>query len=596
MNKFILNTTILSLFLIIGTIGFAQLETVELPILKDSYTTTKYPGAPYGSSTSMKSSTYNGWLKGTFVYARTFVECDLSSIPYNATILSASIKLKSTAVAIGSFTWKTKLVTGSWVESTMTHSNGQPTISGLAIDITTTTPSGTTSESLDVTSMVQRMVLGTTTNYGWCIQVSNEAYQGNTGATFYTSDYVVPDNKPYLEVQYYVPLSIATATVTHETGVALSDGGVAFTFTGGASNAFNYYWTDAAGNSISTTLASSSPVALQNQPYGWYGLHMVGTTYNEELYQAFLVGTECEEVTITFQPNGNFTDDALLYDRTGFKDVNYGGYILMRAENYYSTFKMRNMLGFKLWMDDAFTVNQADMTLYGWNHSNIVGTNEGQFKKATGVWEEDLVTHNTMPTTSYPYASLAMTTTSNQNDIVDLTDFWNDWKQNNTTNYGMLYQLLANNSTHRKRRGYYSASYWGNTPSIEFKVSLIDPGNALYCNPNATPFNKVKRGIDAGHASAFNNEIKFTYNEEYHIASGKYLVYNLYNSTGQIIGSCGEDGIPSSGMTAFTYDIGDNSKILDLSNAPGIANNSFYLLEVFTSNGEKRFLKFYLKA
>jgi hypothetical protein len=476
MNKVILNTIVLSLFLIVRTLGFGQLTTVNLSIEKDSYTDTKYPGNPYGSSTTMKASTHSGLFRGTFAYGRSYVECDLSSIPYNATILSASIKLKSSAAAvigIGSMTWKTKLVTGSWVESTMTHNNGQPTISGLAADITTTTPSGTVNESLDVTSMVQRMVLGTTTNYGWCIQVSNEGYQGITGATFYTSDHGTSSFQPYLEVQYYVPLSIATANITHESGAGLSDGGVAFTVTGGASTQFDYYWTNAAGTSISTTLASSSPVALQNQPYGWYGLRMVGTNYGEELYHAFIVGTDCEEVTITFQPNGNFTDDALLYDRTGYKDLNYGGYILLRAENYYSTFRMRNMLGFKLWMDDAFTVNQADMTLYGWNHNNIAGTNEAQFKMATSDWEQSLVTHNTMPTVGYPYASLlAVTTTSNQNDIVDLTAFWNDWKQDNTTNYGMLYQLMANNSTHRKRRGYYSPSYSINQPSIEFKLDL----------------------------------------------------------------------------------------------------------------------------
>ena len=473
--------SLLSFVFLTNSWGHSQLTTDTLISTQDSHTNSRYPTNNYGSITTMKSKTY--LKKGVQYYTRSFVQFDLSSIPSNAIVYSASLNVNRTAAVTGGAKWNTKLVTSSWLESKITASV-QPTISTFSGDVVSTTPSTSSNlEKIDVTSMVQRMVYGQTVNYGWSIQVEKEVYSGTSGAKFYTKEHATSSLRPKLIVNYYIPLSIATATVTHESATSASDGGVSFTLDGGASTSYTYTWINGATGSQISSSSSSSPVALAGQPYGWYGLHVSGGSYGEDFYQAFLIGTECEEVTITFQPDLNYTDNAHIADLDrspvggiDYGDMNYSIYPEIRAIRGIWTYQyeQQHFLEFKLWMDDAFAVSQADLVLKGLLHVTTGGSNAVDLDIVTENWVENVITWNIQPTSSSSTTvGIPSTTYAYQNNTVDLTDFWDVWKADNSLNYGFHFKFQSSVNPDR-RHWYHSclATTVSNRPSIEFKLDL----------------------------------------------------------------------------------------------------------------------------
>lgn len=450
--------------------GYGQLTTVTINTNKDSYIDSRYATTNYGNSTILNVGTYLYRGLGPY-YRRTFVEFDVSSLPANAVVYSAEIKMRRTTTVSGTNPWRTKLITSTWSETGVTASN-QPSISNNAGDVSSSYSSSNDTISFDVSSMVQRMIYGQADNYGWCIQVLDETYGGTSGTTFYSSE--SSTFTPYLEVKYYLPLSISDVSITHESSIDAKDGEISLTVNNG-SGSYSYNWID---GSKGTTISTSSSVS--GIGYGWYGLHVTGT-YGEELYYAFLVGTKCEEVTINFESSAEYTDNAFLYNLfyngVDYGDNNYGDYTYLKTQRWtYSGTWMsgKSLLRFNLWMDDAFKINQADMTMYGASHSTLGGSNAAELNLVTEYWDQDLVTWNTGPSTSASIdVDIPATTSSTQNNTVDLTNFWNNWKIDNSQNYGLILQLQNfNNYYHEQRYHSPSTSTSANRPDLVFKLEL----------------------------------------------------------------------------------------------------------------------------
>lgn len=583
MNKLFLNTIVFSLFLISGSIGYGQsLTTVNLNITKDSYIDTKYPSNSFGSSSTLKTTTHAGFFRGQFSYSRTYVESDLSSIPSNAQISSAKIKLRRNGSANGTFTWTTKLVTGSWNEVFL-NANSQPTISPYSSDWTTTSPNPTGFESIDVTSTVQRMVYGQVSNYGWCIQLTNEGLSGISGENFFSSDYGGSSTyKPVLEIQYYIPLSVTSVLIGHESTYTADDGSICFGLNGGGSSTYTIELYDGASNTLLTTYPSVSWNAnscFNDLTYGWYGIHVTGS-YGEELYQAFIVGVECKEVTITFQPDKNYTKEAWLYGHANYKNTNYNYYPYLRTEdwNYNPWIENKNVFGFKLWMDDDLEVNQADLTLFGWAHYNPVVSNQSELVQITTDWMESVVTWNTTPSVNNSLKTLLPNTTSSQqNQTVDISNFWDVWKQNNASNYGMLFQLQNFYNFSNTRQGYYGSAYGtpSKRPSIEFKIAK---GTSYECSDI---FFYLKREVEQTIAFVPGSKLKFRFQEDYFDASGvlDYTITLLENNSQQV------GTLPKS----------EEVNWFELENGLGgvtLTSGKNYLIEVVNSKGQKSYLKF----
>ena len=570
------------------------MTTTSLYPTQDAYTTTQYPTLPFQNATVLKSgTTYTPGGRGssTHYVHRAYVEFDLSSIPSNAVIYSATLKMTRTAANVGSFNWQVKRITQSWTASSLT-ANNQPTHSGLTADLVTKVPATVgLSENFDVKNMVERMVYGSASNDGWCIRVSNEGAVATTGASFYSQE-SSQNVWPKLEVKWFVPISVTNVDVTHESGASQSDGEISFSISGGASSSYTYSWTNSSGTVIST---SSSATDLS---YGWYGVHVTGT-YGEDLYQAFLVGQDCAEVDIDFQPDKNFTENAELYDRvvgiTDYGDYNYGEKIYFRAANINSSgwYSLKGLLKFNLWVDSGLDITQADMTLSGWYHYG--SSNSARLKYVSSDWNEDFVTYNSQPTSNTSITEIIPATTSSaQNSVVDLGDFWSDWQTTPTNNRGVLLEIQYPNSGSNKQQLYHSptSSTTSKHPKIEFSVSLLHEDDPLYCNPGLTPYVELKKKMDAGYAIAYNGEAKFTYQEEYEVDAAEYLVINLYDEDhGDPIATCNRIGTTTGGMTAFKYDVDDNRYELDMSGITGIIDGDYYFLEVITAKGDKRYLK-----
>lgn len=601
MNRF-LNLICCGILGSLSYVSSAQLTTLSLGAVDDTYTDTRYPTTPYGGNSLMTSGTslITGLRGGPFQYhQRAFVEFDLNSIPANAIIQEAEIRLFLNGTSSGTFNWVTKMITSSWSEGSVT-ANNQPSISQLTSDRVTSTPVSSGLQKIDVQSMVQRMVYGAADNYGWCIQVSDESATTNTGARFNTKEANFSFLRPVLYIRYFIPVSLSNVLITHESATGASDGSITFNHSLGGSAVHTYLWEDGNGNPV----PGGTTQNLSGLSYGWYGVTITGSN-GEVSHFGFLVGTDCEEVEIIYNSRPEFTQNAWVYDRNiaggiNYGDVNYGNNSALRTDNlnnFTSWDDIKSYIEFNTWMDDQFTINQADFRMNGWTHWNSGTTNTSDFRRLTTSWNEDVVTWNTSPTTSgapTPLETVPNTVSSSQNATVDMTDFWNIWKANNADNHGLVFQLDAFDNDAGARQMYYSPNaVAGNRPQWRFRLGLYYEDDVFRCNPEAHPYAELKRELDGGYALVYNDELKFTFQEDYIIDSDLYWTITIYDDQQVAQASCDAIGTTINGMPISGYSHDDNRFTLNLLSLPQILPGNYYTLEVTTEKGIKQYLKFY---
>ena len=460
----------LSLFAVNGL--HAQLTTTELAVSDDSYTDSENGTTNFGTDTLLYSGT-NHFTSGEY-YHRTFLYFDLSTIPSNATIESAEIRMVRSEAISGSNAFKTKLVTTSWGETTITNAN-QPTISTVSADIVTGSTNSGDSVFFDVTTIMNNIQLGLKDYEGWSIQVTDEASMSKTGVPFYTRESKYEANWPVLVVNYYIPIELTNVVIAHESDSAAADASIDLDLLYGSQD-FTYEWLNSSGTVISTD------TILDSIGYGWYGLHVTGSG-SDELYYAFLIGTQCRSVDISFETSGDYTDVAYVHpsdhggvDRASMNFSNTLDY-MAREWNWTGTYvPIFTFDKIKLWMDDAFTVEKADYQLTGRSHyiSNW-RTNETEFKTVTENWLEEGITYNSQPNISDTISvELDSMSAIRQNNTADLTDFWNYWKQDNTNNYGMRFQIRDLDSSALVSVDFYTPKIFttSSRPLIEFTLNL----------------------------------------------------------------------------------------------------------------------------
>ena len=191
-------------------------ETTYLnPLLTYATESTKVlqPGAE-GIDTAVESNLpannyalfpYTGIGNSALSIVRTYIEFDLSSVPANARVFDADLKLyQYDTLGTDDFTIGLYKVTSDWEEGTIDW-DPQPTSSTDA-EVTNNINAGAiTWESWDIDTLVQGWLEGTITNYGMVLKDTDES-SVNTIAYFYTSDYITDTTKcPKLEIDYYIP-------------------------------------------------------------------------------------------------------------------------------------------------------------------------------------------------------------------------------------------------------------------------------------------------------------------------------------------------------------------------------------------------------
>jgi hypothetical protein len=137
---------------------------------------------------------------------RTYIKFDLSTVPANAVVVDADLKLYHYG-GPGTYDFTIDLynVTSAWDESTITW-NLQPTCSVDAETTSDITMGAITWESWDdIDTLVQAWLDESITNYGVVLKDTDEA-SVNTIAYFRTSDYTSDTSKrPELVIYYYIP-------------------------------------------------------------------------------------------------------------------------------------------------------------------------------------------------------------------------------------------------------------------------------------------------------------------------------------------------------------------------------------------------------
>lgn len=591
--------TKLNLFLLCmfyAQIYFSQsIQSTTIIASKDALIDNQSPTTNYGGIGSIEAGVKISG--GVTTVRRSYLDFDLSGIPSNAIITSATLSLR--VISEGSDVTNSSFVleraNASWVETgtgSITWSNKPAVTTSDAIS-TSSVSSGW--RNITVTSHVQKMVESSVSSFGWSFRRSNEV-TATLGSTYRSNNYVVQADRPKLVINYYIPFYVSLATINHESNVNSDDGSISVTVQGGPSSP-SYQWYTSADALITGATSSN----LSNLSSGWYGLKISGTT-GSPVYYSFIVGVKCQTINVAYEPSHFYVDDAEIKNGSGRSDINsnFGNSLDFKTDNFNvlsSWYQTKGLLKFRLWLDDAFIINSADLTLTGKNHDTSIRSNSSKLKKVTSDWSESSVCWFNAPYVSSVNAiSLTSTSSSTQNRTVSMTNFWNDWKYNNLSNHGMLMELDLFNNTFT-RMGFHSsdATSASQRPKINFILSLED---LSMCQPQTIDdisYSELKYQIDGGYTTTFDSKLKFSFLEEEAINSGNKIPYKIFDKNNVVLASSDLSGATTGGAIALNYNSHSNYKILDLGGVSSLTEGEFYTLEVTMINGQKKKLRFQFK-
>jgi len=175
---------VLSFLFVVTYTTWAQTTLVLQPgqqIGKDAYLRSLSPNTNYGSHPDYSAHAWTN--RGRPVTVRGIVEFDLSALPPQTTIISATLFLYSYesrnnghhSTRSGSNAATISRVTSPWAESTVTWNNQPATTTQNRVGLPATT-SSIQDYVVDVTAMVQDMVNDPANSYGFLFRLRNESY------------------------------------------------------------------------------------------------------------------------------------------------------------------------------------------------------------------------------------------------------------------------------------------------------------------------------------------------------------------------------------------------------------------------------------
>lgn len=520
---------------------------------------------------------------------RSLIQFNLSSIPSNAVITAANLKLNHYS-GTGTPQLVTSRAKSAWEESSVTWNN-QPVYE--TTDEITSTPPASGIYTINVKNHVQKMVAGVYTNNGWTIRANalTEASMSSTSnRTYYSDHYSITTSRPRLEISYYIPMSVASASVTHAGRPSESNGSISPVLINGPGGTYTYKWYNAAGMIINQNPSSPN---LSNVSPGWYGLQVTSSVAGTDpFYYAFLVGANCSEVPIEFNPGPNYIDDAVLKFNLSTNDhlTNYSNSGVLDISN--REFAVSNsVMKFNLWVDENLTLNKADLAMMANSvqYSSTVPDNSGTMYLISQGWNESVVTYSNQPT-YLPTNSvhIPLLHTAPQLCIFDVSTSFEFWKQDNTKNYGWMMSANSQNFLIKGQSFHSSdAASSSNRPKMNFRVGVY--------NSECMSHAELKRKLDGGYSYAITGKLKFTLDEEYE-QDGNYLAFKIYDKNHLVLESSDMDGTLLNGsVTPLPLKFDDNRWTLDISAIPGIMKEEYYILETSNNKGDKRYLRFFYK-
>lgn len=591
------NHGVLLLFLLLVT-GFSfgqSIVSTSLFSTEDAYTRSGTGAtANFGAADSLIVTSSLNTLMPTVTYAalRSFMKFDLSTIPTNAIITSAKLRLSSKGTepiaASNSTELYADLVNSTWSEGTINHNSG---ISNNTV-VSTVTTSNLVAQStflgnfyyreFDVRAQLQGLVEQRIPNHGWRIRRNPETgiltpavyHSKESSATF--STFLVPR----LEVSYYIPMSVSGATIVQATTTTSTDGSISPTLANGSSASKTYQWF----SSTDLTTPIATTLNLSGVKYGWYGLKVTGTASAETMYYAFIIGVKCATVSVVFNPgNSDYIDDAVVLNSvsgSGTTTVfntqrNYATSQTMTAAEL-GTAYYESLLRFRLWFDPNLTVNSANLTLYGAGHAPTDRPNTSYLKYVNVPWEEMSVGYTNRPTSlTSPMVTITGTATGNVNSTVNIASLINSWKLNNTQNYGCHMQLTFYEGSNTMMQYYSSDVVSGTKPSLTMSLTSTN------CGTNTNLFYVPKDVVGPEVADLRNSDKTLRIRYKDYFDFDGYLNYSIKCLT--------DDSVVS--LSLITKDSNTNWIAINL-NSAGLVIGNVYLLELTDNSGRKEYLKF----
>lgn len=147
---------------------------------KDAHIGLIVPNNNYGAIEDI--APYAWTQQGSLNVSRDLIEFDLSSIPSNATISSASLSLYYNPTSVynsgnghsGSNAFWVKRITSSWDENTVTWNNQPTTTTTNQVSVAQSTSSTQNYLDIDVTNLVVDMLNNPTISHGFMLQLQDE--------------------------------------------------------------------------------------------------------------------------------------------------------------------------------------------------------------------------------------------------------------------------------------------------------------------------------------------------------------------------------------------------------------------------------------
>ena len=590
---------ILFVFLILSLKGLSQnITTLSINASTDTHIDNVAITTNYNSTSPIVvSSVANG---ASMRVKRILLTVNLATLPSNAVITEAYWELSVSGVEtnISNTSLKIERIDPianptMWTSSTVTWSNQPTTVTHDAVSSSTLI--GTT-RLFYITEHIQKMRAGIYQNYGWMIKLTNENMAASGSYTTISNTI-----KPKLVIKYYLPFSVNAATVSHSSSNQSANGSIWVNITGGPSSP-SYQWYS--GNSHLQMLFSTSNTISNLNP-GWYGLRVTGTT-GEPLYMAFLVGVKCQNFDINFNPsnNGFYFDDAVTTSL--FNELNQGNSVINELTRFSFSFGLGFPTSFhntktffrpRIWFDQNVNYTNANLLLKGSNHNFVNRSNVSEFNKVTSPWNENNIAWSNMPThTTVGQIVIPATTTTTENKNIDLSTLCNEWKLNNSLNYGGVFQLQSySNPTAGMTFHSSDVSTSSNKPSIQFTLNLENLAGCSPASIDDISFSVLKEKLDAGFTTTFDKKFKFSFFEENTINTTKFVPFEIINQNNEVVASSNFNGVVSGNVLAIPYASGINTCTLDITNVSGLTVGSFFTLVVTNVNNEKMYLKIFYK-
>ena len=562
---------------------FSQVQTTVIVSTKCTSANSMDPTSTVSSSAPVVTAGRVLVFSPFYYTYRTFVEYNLSGIPEHAIITKATLKLYPDSRA-GSPVIHTARITNSWQENSVSWAN-QPSYTSTQ-QVTASTLDFQGWLNIDVKNHVQNMVAGVYPNNGWMLYHNNETENANKHYIFRSDDHSTASFHPKLEISYYIPMSVANAAIVHESASGANDGSVSPVLAGGPGGTYTYQWFDKNG-----AMPGKTALNLSGVPYGWYGVRVTSSVAGTEpFYYAFLVGLNCEDVDIAFNPGPEFIDDAVLRHNIGNTD---------RFNNYHNTAILnmayaagetsRSVLRFRIWLDEVLQLSKAALSLMvkDVRYTLFSPDNSGSMYLLDGDWNERFITFSSqpdyLPSGFIPIPSLG---TAPQLSTFDALNSFELWQQNNAENFGWV--ISPNSAAGVNSQNFHSSDTTVSRPKVDFTISVY--------NGDCLSYSEMKRKLDGGYSYAVNGKLKFTTDEEYEVSGSNYLPFKIYDKQHKLLESSDINGVMLNGSVApLPLKFDDNRWILNVSSIPGMSAGEYYILEISNIKGDKRYLRFFYK-